>query len=138
MLDLFDEFKALIGALEADGVDYAVCGGFAMAIHALARATVDIDLLIQPGDIPEVRRLASALGYTYEAAPMRFRRGEVEIRRFRRSTRNLPTRCPWISCSSLRRRRQPGKAGRRLPGRAVVSSQQRARSRRHRVAARRR
>jgi hypothetical protein len=32
MLDLFEEFKALIGALEADEVDYAVCGGLAMAM----------------------------------------------------------------------------------------------------------
>jgi hypothetical protein len=81
MLDLFDEFKALIGALEANGIDYAVCGGLAMAIHALPRATIDIDLLIQSTDLPVVMRIASGLGYSFEAGPMSFRRGEVEIRR---------------------------------------------------------
>jgi hypothetical protein len=29
VLDLFDEFRALVGALEAAGVEYAVCGGLA-------------------------------------------------------------------------------------------------------------
>ncbi|MBA3394677.1 MAG: hypothetical protein H0T89_18670 [Deltaproteobacteria bacterium] len=81
MLDLFDEFRALIGALEADGVDYAVCGGLAMAIHALPRATIDIDLLVRTEDLPVVMRIAKDLGYGFEAEPMRFRRGEVEIRR---------------------------------------------------------
>jgi hypothetical protein len=81
MLDLFDEFRTLIAALESDAVDYAVCGGLAMAIHALPRATVDIDLLIRKDDLPEVMRIANDLGYRFEAAPMRFHRGDVEIHR---------------------------------------------------------
>jgi hypothetical protein len=81
MLDLFDEFKALITALETEQVDYALCGGLAMAVHALPRATVDIDLLIQGDALESVKRIAAALGYTYEADPMRFRGGDVEIRR---------------------------------------------------------
>jgi hypothetical protein len=40
MLDLYDEFASLIGALEAAGADYAVCGGLAMAIHGFPRATI--------------------------------------------------------------------------------------------------
>ena len=46
MFDLYEEFKSIISALEQRGIDYAVCGGLAMAVHGLARATVDIDLLI--------------------------------------------------------------------------------------------
>jgi hypothetical protein len=34
MLDLYDEFAALIAALEAAEAEYAVCGGLAMAIHS--------------------------------------------------------------------------------------------------------
>jgi hypothetical protein len=81
MLDLFDEFKALIGALESNTVDYAVCGGLAMAIHALPRATIDIDLLVRTEDLPTIIPIVKHLGYTFEAAPMRFRKGEIEIRR---------------------------------------------------------
>ncbi|HEY5934085.1 MAG TPA: hypothetical protein VIU61_05615 [Kofleriaceae bacterium] len=81
MLDLFDEFSALIAALEAEPVEYAVCGGLAMAIHALPRATIDIDLLIRGEDLPVVMRIANDLGYGVVASPMRFRGGDVEIRR---------------------------------------------------------
>ena len=81
MLDLFDELAALIAALEAEPVDYALCGGLAMAVHAVPRATIDIDLMIQATDLPIVMRIANRLGYTFEAAPMRFRGGQVEIRR---------------------------------------------------------
>jgi hypothetical protein len=50
MLDLAAEFEAVVGALAREGVEYAVCGGFAMAIHGYPRATVAIDLLIRPED----------------------------------------------------------------------------------------
>ncbi len=46
MLDLFDEFVALVDALEKARLPYAVCGGLAMAIHGLPRATIDVDLLV--------------------------------------------------------------------------------------------
>jgi hypothetical protein len=81
MLDLFDEFKALITALEAGHLDYALCGGLAMAVHSLPRATVDIDLLVDPVDLDRIKSLARSLGYTYEAGPMSFRGGDIEIRR---------------------------------------------------------
>jgi hypothetical protein len=80
VLDLFDEFKVLIAALEAERIDYALCGGLAMAVHAMPRATVDIDLLIERQELPRVKRIAADLGYTFEAAPISFRGGDVEIR----------------------------------------------------------
>ncbi len=81
MLDLFDEFKALVLALEANRIDYAVCGGLALAVHALARATIDIDLLVVPADLERVQAVAGQLGFTIPAAPMSFQGGAVEIRR---------------------------------------------------------
>jgi len=81
MLDLFDEFRAVVSALGAQKIDYAVCGGLAMAIHAFPRATVDIDLLIRPADLGAVTTVARSLGYTLEAKPMTFKEGDVEIRR---------------------------------------------------------
>lgn len=81
MLDLFDEFKGLIVALEAERLDYALCGGLAMAVHALPRATIDIDLLVEASALAKVKAIARLRGYTHEADPMSFRGGEVEIRR---------------------------------------------------------
>jgi hypothetical protein len=44
VFDLYEEFKAIVSALEEHRIDYAVCGGLALAVHGLPRATVDIDL----------------------------------------------------------------------------------------------
>jgi hypothetical protein len=81
VFDLYEEFKSIVSALEEHGVDYAVCGGLAMAVHGLPRATVDIDLLILGESLEDVRGLARTLGYTIEAFPMTFSHGAVEIRR---------------------------------------------------------
>jgi hypothetical protein len=81
MLDLCDEFAALIGALEAAGAEYAVCGGLAMAIHGLPRATVGVDLVVPPSAAQRVLACARGLGYTIPAEPMSFAGGAVEIRR---------------------------------------------------------
>jgi hypothetical protein len=80
-MDLYDEFAALLGALEAKRVDYAVCGGLAMAIHGLARATINVDLLVPPSVADAVLECARGLGYTIPADPMRLAGGRVEIRR---------------------------------------------------------
>ena len=46
MFDLYYEFRRLIAALDEHLIDYALCGGIAMAIYDRPRATIDIDLLI--------------------------------------------------------------------------------------------
>ena len=81
MLDLYEEFRAVVTALKVRDIDYAVCGGLAMAVHGLARATVDIDLLILADDLEAVRAAAKKLNYTIDAIPMTFAAGAIEIRR---------------------------------------------------------
>ena len=49
VLDLYDELKAVLSALEKAEVPYALCGGLALAVYGHPRATVDIDLLV-PAD----------------------------------------------------------------------------------------
>ncbi|MBI1925807.1 nucleotidyl transferase AbiEii/AbiGii toxin family protein [Candidatus Poribacteria bacterium] len=81
MLELYDEFKALIAKLAEHKSDYALCGGLAMAVHGIPRATVDIDLLISVESLEAVKALAHELGYTLEAQPMKFAGGAIDIRR---------------------------------------------------------
>ena len=81
MLDLYDEFKALISALTMRKIDYALCGGLAMAVHGLQRATVDIDLLIPAAVLDEAKGIARDLGFTAEALPMTFSGKAIEIHR---------------------------------------------------------
>ncbi len=80
-MDLYDEFTAIVTALETGNVGYAICGGMAMAIHGFPRATVDIDLVIPSGELERALATAAELGYTVPADPMTFAGGAVEIRR---------------------------------------------------------
>jgi hypothetical protein len=81
MIDLAEEFEAVIAALAENGIEYAVCGGLAMAIHGFPRATVDIDLLILAEAEERVYAAVEPLGFRIRANPMHFDQGRMEIRR---------------------------------------------------------
>jgi len=76
--NLLDEFKAITEALNAAGIDYAVCGGWAMAVHGLPRTTQDIDLLILAKDLERIFELLDEFGFDIKGLPLHF---DVEIRR---------------------------------------------------------
>lgn len=80
MLDLYEEFKAIIAVLSENEIDYAVCGGLAMSIHGFTRATVDIDLLIQAESFDLVQQILDKQGYVIKGLPMTFANEQVEIR----------------------------------------------------------
>ncbi len=81
MLDLYEEFNGLIRSLTERGIDYAVCGALALAVHGLPRATVDIDLMILADDLEEALTAAHDQGYTIPSQPMTFADGAIEIHR---------------------------------------------------------
>lgn len=78
-MDLLDEFKCLITKLNEDNIEYALCGGLAMAIYALPRATLDIDLLIKSSSLEKTMRAVHDLGFTIKTAPMEFHDGKIHI-----------------------------------------------------------
>lgn len=79
-LELFDESRSLLRALDEDGVAYALAGAVALAVHGAVRATTDIDLLVQPAALEAALRTARRCGFTVAALPMRFADG-MEVRR---------------------------------------------------------
>lgn len=81
MFDLFNEFRSLVVALDRNQIDYALCGGLAMAIHGRARATVDVDLLLLSDSLEAAKDIATELGYNIRGLDMTFAKGAVEIRR---------------------------------------------------------
>jgi hypothetical protein len=81
MAGLLDEFVNFTEALNREKIDYAVCGGWAMAIHGVPRATIDIDLLILTEDLERVWGIAQNFGYDVEGLPLHFHDGAIEIRR---------------------------------------------------------
>lgn len=81
MFDLYYEFRLLIAALDEHKIDYALCGGLAMAVYDRARATVDIDVLILSESLDLVIPIATKLGYEIRGLDMTFSDGAIEIRR---------------------------------------------------------
>jgi hypothetical protein len=79
MPTLYDELRTVIKALDQNQIDYALCGGLAMAIYGLPRATVDIDILIREDALERVLALAGKLGYTLRGKDLDFE--TIKIRR---------------------------------------------------------
>jgi len=81
MAPLLDELSQLISALNENGVEYAVCGGLAMAIHGFARATLDIDLLIREESLEKAYKIAETKGFDFRGLDISLKEKAVEIRR---------------------------------------------------------
>lgn len=87
--DLYEELRELIGALDGNALDYALCGGLALAVHGRPRATKDIDLLVHPDDLAQLKAVLRALDYTVEAKPMVFASG-LEVARISKLGEQAP------------------------------------------------
>lgn len=74
-LTLVDELRAVLEALGARGVDHAVVGALALAVHGVVRATTDIDLLVRPDDLDRALAAVATVGYDLPAQRMTFRSG---------------------------------------------------------------
>ncbi len=81
MSSLVKELVDLITVFNHRGIDHAVCGGLAVAIHGVVRATVDIDLLIRPESLEAAYDAARSLGYDIRGLEISFKERAVEIRR---------------------------------------------------------
>lgn len=77
-MQLAEELNNLVIAFDGAGVDYALCGGLALAVHGHARATEDIDLLIREESLQTAIDTAAAEGFTIETGWIRFRVGQPE------------------------------------------------------------
>jgi hypothetical protein len=81
MFDITEQLRQLVAVLRESKVEYALCGGMAMAVHGQLRATIDIDLLILSDSLDEVLNIAKSLDYNIRGKDMSFGNGAVEIPR---------------------------------------------------------
>jgi hypothetical protein len=81
MATLLEELKEIIIALDENKIEYAVWGGLALAIHGFVRATLDIDVLIQPASLDEAYKVAKEHGYNIRGLDISFKEQTDEIRR---------------------------------------------------------
>ena len=78
---LFDELNDIIELLEKSNIEYAICGGLALAIHGFPRATFDIDILIKAESLEKAIEIVVAKGYNIRGLDMSFKERAVGIRR---------------------------------------------------------
>jgi len=81
MLSLLDEFRQVITALNEEKIEYAICGGIAMAIHGFLRTTVDIDIVILQENVQITKQVLNKYGYSIESNPMSFSKSDTIIHR---------------------------------------------------------
>jgi len=81
MMDLVEELAQIVSRLREGKVEFALCGGLAMAVYAFPRATLDIDIMIQPAALRRAKQVASELGFSHDSGLMRFQKGAIQIHR---------------------------------------------------------
>lgn len=80
-MDLLEELKKICEKLDQNNIEYALCGGLALAVYAKPRATLDIDIMVGPASIENAREAVEDLGFTLPSAPMMLQSGAVHIER---------------------------------------------------------
>ncbi len=70
LIDIVGEFRAVVQTLSTHRIGFAVCGGFAVATHGYARATKDIDLLVEAQAIEPAFAALKTLSFNLRAGPI--------------------------------------------------------------------
>jgi hypothetical protein len=81
MLNLLTEFQNIVNTLEEEKIEYAICGGIAMAIHGFLRTTVDIDIVVLQENVNITKQVIRKHGFSIESNPMIFGTGDTIIHR---------------------------------------------------------
>jgi hypothetical protein len=74
-MDIYDEFEKLIDTLNREEIEYAVCGGIAVALHGHPRFTEDVDILIRIDDLDRVSETVEELGFILHSGRLPFNVG---------------------------------------------------------------
>lgn len=84
MADLVAELLTIARTLDAQRIEFAVCGGLAVAIHGHVRATRDIDLLLLSASRAPALEALKSVGFGIPAEPMVFGAGTTGERHVQR------------------------------------------------------
>lgn len=76
-MDLYEELGKIVDAFTEASLDYAVCGGVAVAFHGYPRFTKDIDVLMREADVPRSLDLLDRIGYTERSGKIPFEKYDL-------------------------------------------------------------
>ena len=74
--ELLEITKTLRGAQ----IEFAICGGIAVALHGYIRYTKDIDLLILTSDLDRCKAVLGSIGYDFSSGLMPFKNTDGTFR----------------------------------------------------------
>lgn len=80
-MNLKEELFLIADTLTAGSIEYALCGGVAVAVHGYPRATRDIDLLLREEDLERATGVLAGVGYDLAAGVIPFDTGLPTARR---------------------------------------------------------
>ena len=80
-MKLRTELLQITKCLDQAGIDYALCGGLAVAAHGYPRLTKDIDLLIQASEVDSSHKALSEIEYDLSSGMIPFDIGTDQERR---------------------------------------------------------
>ena len=89
MADLVAELEGIARLFDREGVEFALCGGLAVAVHGHVRATKDIDLLLPTAARDAAITALSRLGFGLRAQPMTFGAGTPAERHIQRVSKAI-------------------------------------------------
>ena len=81
-MNLYEEFFSIVRAFHGKGIRYALVGGLSLAFHDRPRFTRDIDFLVNPEDLGEIRDALASLGYRQTAPAWTFKDSTLTLHRF--------------------------------------------------------
>ncbi len=77
MLTLESELRELVQLFNEAKIEYALCGGMAVALHGYPRFTKDIDFLIPPESLNRAKEVAALAGFLDESGRIPFPDSDV-------------------------------------------------------------
>ena len=77
MQSLEEELRELVTLFNQEKIDYALCGGMAVAIHGYPRFTKDIDFVIPAESLDRARMVSANAGYLDESGRIPFDDSDV-------------------------------------------------------------
>jgi predicted nucleotidyltransferase len=83
-LKLRTELLRITQCLDDAGIDYALCGGLAVAAHGYPRLTKDIDLLIEENNVDSTHKALAKIEYDLSSGLIPFDTGTAKERRLYR------------------------------------------------------
>jgi hypothetical protein len=77
VLTLESELRELVQRFNEAKIEYALCGGMAVALHGHPRFTRDIDFLVHPESLNRAKEVAAAIGFLDESGRIPFPDSDV-------------------------------------------------------------